>query len=576
MNKLLFYDIECFKFDSLVVFKDIDNQVVWYSWNKFDGLFSLITNHVLIGYNNYHYDDYMLTMMMKGVSQEELKQLNDELIGGMDVGFKVSEFIHSLDCFQELSMKPSLKKIEGNMGKSIKESSVPFDIDRPLTESEKHEVFQYCSYDVENTIEVFKLREHEYFESKLALSNLLDKLRSFRWNTTTISTNILLDKPMECVNELMFPVGVWKQNKDIPQSVWNMWDSCKNIRYDVDDSTSIKKTESSKVSTIMYDCKFDFGFGGLHGVNLKGNKFMNVKLLDVSSMYPSIIINLNILGNATPKYNDIRIKRLELKHTDKVLSNAYKLILNSVYGNLKNKYSNLFNPMLSNTVCIYGQIILFDLCGRLYRAGYKLVNINTDGIAFVDDHNIGDDYIEIWKQWEHEYNLILELDEFDAWIQKDVNNYIATKDDVIKTKGGDVNKAFHNQYFKNNDARIVQIALVEYLVNGTSVIDTLLNHLNEPLLYQYVLNTSNKFKGTYDSTGCKMNKINRVFAVKKQYAGNKLYKKRLDGGIVNFNNIPNNMMIWNDDVSNLKNFEEIIDLNHYYNIIQNILGRWRQ
>ena len=44
---------------------------------------------------------------------------------------------NSLDCFQQIDVsRPSLKKIEGNMGRMILESSVPFTINRPLTHEE--------------------------------------------------------------------------------------------------------------------------------------------------------------------------------------------------------------------------------------------------------------------------------------------------------------------------------------------------------------------------------------------------------------------------------------------------------
>ena len=41
------------------------------------------------------------------------------------------------------------------MGHSIKETSVPFDIDRPLTEAELAETVKYCRHDVEESVEVW-------------------------------------------------------------------------------------------------------------------------------------------------------------------------------------------------------------------------------------------------------------------------------------------------------------------------------------------------------------------------------------------------------------------------------------
>ena len=82
-------------------------------------------------------------------------------------------------------------------------------------------------------------------------------------------------------------------------------------------------------------------------------------------MYPHIILNINGLGSATETYKQLLDERVEIKHKDKVRSDALKLILNSVYGNLKNKYSILNNPKCAVTVCAYGQIALYELCKRL-------------------------------------------------------------------------------------------------------------------------------------------------------------------------------------------------------------------
>ena len=588
MKELLFYDIECFSYDSLVVFKNINNEVVAHFWsvdnkkfddgNGFEDVPSVIKDKILAGYNNYFYDDKMLTLMIRGLPPKSLKMYNDRLIGGDKLSdIHLASEIESIDMMQEIDVsKPSLKKIEGNMGKSIIESSVPFDIDRPLTDEEKEEVYKYCCYDVQTTIEIYKLRKHSYFDTKNELLTMVNNDKAQRWNTTTISANILLDSPLPRWIKLGIPEDKWEKIEGIPRSVWNMWALCEH------DPTM--RDANEKVE--MFDCNFTFGFGGLHGEHSYRHRFKDVKLLDVASMYPSIIIYLNALGNATKKYDEIRQERLQVKHVDKLKSNALKLVLNSVYGNLKSQYSLLFNPLASATVCIYGQMALFDLCRRLDNAKYTLININTDGVAFYDPYPklraVSElDYEEIWHDWEKDWHLTLELDEFDEWWQKDVNNYIAIHNGELKVKGGDTRKYHFNpdkgvhSFFKNNDARIVQIALVDKIVYGKDVIDTIIEHMNEPILFQYILKAGHTYKGVFDEDGNQLNNVNRVFAVKKKYAGKKIYKVRQDGGYVNFPDVPDNMMVWNEDVDKIENFESIVDVNHYYSIIQKQLERWK-
>ena len=156
------------------------------------------------------------------------------------------------------------------------------------------------------------------------------------------------------------------------------------------------------------------------------------------------------------------------------MSDALKLILNSVYGNLNNQYSLLFNPMGAKTVCVYGQIALYELCKRI-SPFCTILNINTDGVAFIP-HD--DPYIQAYKEWQDEFLLQLEEKDFDLFLQKDVNNYIAVKGDDLICKGADVNRYDEDALFKNNNARILDIALVDHLVHGKDIMKSLLDHLN--------------------------------------------------------------------------------------------------
>ena len=54
-ENLLFYDIEVFKYNSFVVFKDINKKVVriFNNTEGFVGLADFIKGKVLVGYNNY-------------------------------------------------------------------------------------------------------------------------------------------------------------------------------------------------------------------------------------------------------------------------------------------------------------------------------------------------------------------------------------------------------------------------------------------------------------------------------------------------------------------------------------------
>jgi hypothetical protein len=142
-EEYLFYDIEVFEQDALVVFKDINKKLLKVYHNSFVGLADFIKGKTLVGYNNYHYDDKILVSMVNLRTPKQIKILNDQIINGDDVSFTEKTKFNSLDCFQQIDVSfPSLKKVEGNMGRMILESSVPFTIKRALTEDEFHEVLE--------------------------------------------------------------------------------------------------------------------------------------------------------------------------------------------------------------------------------------------------------------------------------------------------------------------------------------------------------------------------------------------------------------------------------------------------
>ena len=578
-TRYLAYDIECTKANTLVLFKTLDNEIFHIIWingeeskisqEDLDKLYEIVENYTLIGYNNHWYDDCMLDVI-RLCKQKAIKRANDSIISGQRR--KPWNLIKSLDMMQQIDVSvPSLKQIEGNMGKSIVESSISFDIDRELTESERQEMLDYCSYDVESTISIYKLRQRSYFESRDMILDMLNLPNAFNWNTTTIVANILVPdkKRYHQSAKLLVPGWMWECTDGIPKRVWDMWN---------EGNKSQDHIKGLKETVMAFDNEFVFGFGGLHAAPKEKIDVRNVKLLDVGSMYPSIIINLNALGDMTSVYDDIRRERLSIKHSDPTRANALKLILNSTYGLLKNRHSLLFNPKASSSVCIYGQIALFVLCEMLDAQGYKIINVNTDGVAFIDDPKLNDSYKTIWHDWESNFDLTLELDEFERWIQKDVNNYIAIrKDGKLKLKGGDVNKYDTDKYFSNNNIRIVQKALVEYLVNGTSPFMTIHSNTNNPLLYQYVLKAGRTYLGVYDQNGHHLQNVNRVFALDGKYDGTKLYKVRQDGGRVNFPDVPDNMWLFNGDLEDMdiNEFKRKLDLSHYVRLANKKIKEWR-
>ena len=292
MTDLLFYDIEVFKFNSMVVFKDLEGKTVRVFSSSLDGLGDYIDqglikgqgfkeldeflkDKTLVGYNNYFYDDYILYAMSMNMDQEIIKTWNDSIIQGLsDVNMKKINTCRTYDAFQQIDVsRPGLKKVEGNMGRSIVESSVDFNLDRPLSPAENLETLRYCEYDVLQTIEIYKMR-HEYFSSKEKIIDMMDEEhlrdRAYKWNTTSIVGQILKPRRKTPSRRLVSDEFL----DMVPYDVQEMWRQL--------DKTFDFKFKKKKVIVEEFGNVVEFGWGGLHGAPKGFVKKENVKLADVA------------------------------------------------------------------------------------------------------------------------------------------------------------------------------------------------------------------------------------------------------------------------------------------------------
>lgn len=146
----------------------------------------------------------------------------------------------------------------------------------------------------------------------------------------------------------------------------------------------------------------DVGFGGY--VYAEPGMYENVALLDVSSMHPTSIINLNKLGKYTQRYADLREARVLIKHGDyesagklfdgklkkylvnkeeaDSLSKALKLPLNSFFGISFTQYGSRARDVRdkNNIIALRGALFMRTLQDEVQNKGFSVVHIKTDSI----------------------------------------------------------------------------------------------------------------------------------------------------------------------------------------------------
>ena len=564
---ILFYDFEVFKFDWLVVIMDTTERKTNVIINDPEGLETFYKDHVRdiwVGFNSRHYDQYILKAILCGFDP---KRVNDYIILRDNPGWKYSSLFnsYSLNNYDVmLNTDRGLKVFEGFMGNNIKETSVPFDIDRKLTEEELKETVKYCKHDVEQTMEVFIQRKSD-FEAHMGLVKFACEGRplnlSLIGKTKPQLSAIILDARKQDHNDefdIDFPCSMRIKKY---QNVVRWYENPENRCY-------TKNGKKNKFDVMIAGVPHTFAWGGAHGAIPKYHGegyFLN---MDVASLYPSIMIQygLHSRNMSDPKkYIEIYQTRLKYKAEKNPLQLPLKLVLNSTYGVMKDKNNALYDPLQANRVCVYGQLLLLDLIEHLEPYS-EIIQSNTDGVLVKmpegqDEEEWFNLIDDVAKEWETRTGLILEFDEYKEIYQKDVNNYLIMDFwGKWKSKGSYVKKLSRLDY----DLPIINKALVEYMVKGIPIRRTI-RECNDLKEFQLVSKISNKFSCILHGEEEVNEKCIRIFASKdpKDKGVSKISIRT--GRPTKISNSPAQSFIFNGSVNDVK-CPEKLDKDWYINL----------
>lgn len=393
-DREVFWDLEVYP-NLLVIcwkFRGADNIVKMINPSATD--VEALLKLKLVGFNNRRYDNHILYGRFMGMSNKELYMLSQKIVNNdRNSMFAQAYHISYADIYDFSSVKQSLKKFQIDLGIHHVEMDLPWDQDVP--ESMIPKVVEYCCNDVISTEATFEDRIADFIARQI-----LAELSGLTVNHTTANHTA----------KIIFG------NDRNPQSSFNYTD----------------------LSEMFPGYKYEFGKSSYKGedpseggyVYAEPGMYENVAVLDVASMHPTSIIQLNLFGDEyTPKFADLYKARLAIKHKDFAsaremldgrlkpfledesqadkLAYALKIVINIVYGLTSAKFDNPFRDRRNkdNIVAKRGALFMIDLKEFVQEKGFQVVHIKTDSIKIP---NATPEIIEAVTQFGKEYGYDFE------------------------------------------------------------------------------------------------------------------------------------------------------------------------
>lgn len=371
-ERLVFFDIEVYPNLFVVCWKyQGDDNVVRMvnpSAQEVEGLFKL----KLVGFNNRRYDNHILYARYMGYDNEMLYKLSQKIISGA-VGSMFGEAygLSYTDIYDFSSKKQGLKKFEIELGLHHMELDFPWE--EPVAEENWAKVVEYCVNDVVATEGVFEARKQDFVARQI-----LAELSGLSVNDTTQKHTARI---------------VFMEDKN-PQRDFVYTDLSREFPgYIFERGKSTYKDQLP-------------GEGGY--VYAEPGMYENVAVLDVASMHPTTITQLNLFGEYTPRFTALKDARMAIKHRDyatakkmlggklapylgnedeaNALSYALKIVINIVYGLTSAKFDNPFRDIrnVDNIVAKRGALFMIDLKEFVQARGFTVAHIKTDSIKIPD------------------------------------------------------------------------------------------------------------------------------------------------------------------------------------------------
>ena len=369
-GRIAFYDVEVFPNLFVICYKFPGEEFIHFRTNPSAKAVKSLFDLRLIGFNNRKYDNHIMYAASLGYSNAELFEISQRIINNeKNATFREAYNLSYTDIYDFSTKKQSLKKWEIELGIKHQENNLPWD--QPVPEDQWDDVVEYCKNDVKATELVF-----DHLASDWGARKILAELSGLSVNDTT--------------NQHTCALVFGKERRP---------DKSKFVYTDLAEMFPGYTFDKFKGSSYRGE---DPGEGGY--VYSEPGYYENVALLDVASMHPTSIEQLNLFGPYTQRYSELKQARVAIKHKDMdalnklfdgrlveiaknydldELGKALKIPINSMYGLTSAKFDNPAwdSRNVDNIVAKRGALFMIDLKHYVQdELGLTVAHIKTDSI----------------------------------------------------------------------------------------------------------------------------------------------------------------------------------------------------
>ena len=479
-KSICFYDVEVYP--NLVVvcwkFAGEDKEVVrWINPTQYQ--IEQLLNEKLVGYNVRRYDIHILWAIFLGWSIPEIYRLSAQIIEGRErVLFGEAFNLSYTDIYDYCSVKQTLKKWQIELG--LRHVELDFPWDQPVPEKDWDTVVEYCVNDVISTEQVHEARKQD-FVARCILAELSGL--SVNHTTQNHTARIIFGdekNPQGAFNYTDLATGAVNGRHPEPGAV-----TFKGYKYD----------PYTKESTYRGEVVGEGGY-----VYADPGMYESVTVLDIVSMHPTSIEQLQLFGPYTKNFSALKEARVAIrrKEYDKVcemfdgrleqfitrphegydiegaeaLAYALKIVINSVYGLTSARFPNAFKDPrnVDNIVAKRGALFMIDLKYEVMKRGFQVVHIKTDSIKIP---NCTNDLIRFITDYARGYGYEFEVENvFDKFCLVNDAVYIARSGDSWKAVGAQFQHPYvFKALFSNEEITFDDLCETKSVTQGSMYLD---------------------------------------------------------------------------------------------------------